>query len=41
MLTQWAKTAFLSGLKGVTGGRLTVLAAEEQAVDELAAQAQS
>ena len=24
MLTQWAKTAFLSGLGGVTGGTLTV-----------------
>jgi len=24
MLTQWAKTAFLSGLGGVTGGALTV-----------------
>ena len=24
MLTQWAKTAFLSGLDGVTGGTLTV-----------------
>ena len=24
MVTQWAKTAFLSGLGGVTGGTLTV-----------------
>ena len=24
MLTQWAKTVFLSGLNGVTGGTLTV-----------------
>ena len=27
MLTQWARTAFLSGLDGVTGGTLTVACA--------------